>query len=288
MPGAGPSLVPMSLVLFAIAVGVVAGWLRGGDLVRLAGVRIHGWPLLALGLGALLLVELLDPVHPAPLAACAFVALVIVAVRNAHLVGAPIVVLGMLANLAVLLANGTMPVDPDALVAAGMVDAADRDRVEVTGARHVLEDDDRLTFLADIVPVPWVGRVVSFGDLIVLVGVADMVANQLCRRRRRRPLPAGAQAALLSIAPPIPAPPGLELDLRALEARPAQTRPAQTRPAQTRIATPAQDWGTAPRPSPVSGSQYSASPLASAPARSQEARVSAAGDAARTAPSHNR
>jgi hypothetical protein len=277
----------MSLVLLAIAVGVVAGWLRGGDLVRLAGVRIHGWPLLALGLGALLLVELLDPVHPTPLAACAFVALVIVAVRNAHLVGAPIVVLGMLANLAVLLANGTMPVDPDALVAAGMVDPADRDRVEVTGARHVLEDDDHLTFLADLVPVPWVGRVVSFGDLIVLVGVADMVANQLCRRRRRRPLPAGAQAALLSIAPPIPAPPGLELDLRDADTR-ARTRPAQTSPAQTRIATPAQDWGTAPSPSPVSGSQYSASPLASAPARSQEASVSAAGDAARTAPSHNR
>jgi hypothetical protein len=272
----------MSLVLLAIAVGVVAGWLRGGDLVRLAGVRIHGWPLLALGLGALLLVELLDPVHPTPLAVCAFVALVIVAVRNAHLVGAPIVVLGMLANLAVLIANGTMPVDPDALVAAGMVDAADRDRVEVTGARHVLEEDDHLTFLADIIPVPWVGRVVSFGDLIVLVGVADMVANQLCRRRRRRPLPAGAQAALLSIAPPIPAPRGLELDLRAAEP------PRQTRPGQTRIATPAQDWGTAPSPSPVSGSQYSASPLASAPARSQEASVSAAGDEARAAPSHNR
>ena len=178
------------------------------------------------------------------------------------------------------MANGTMPVDPDALVAAGMADAADRDRIEVTGARHVLEDDDHLTFLADIIPVPWAGRVVSFGDLIVLVGVADTVANQLCRRRRRRPLPAGAQAALLSIAPPIPAPPGLELR--------AADRPAQTRPNQTRTATPAQDWGTAPSPSPVSGSQYSASPLASAPARSQEASVSAAGDAARTAPSHNR
>lgn len=287
----------MSLVLLAITLGVVAGWLRGGDLARLAGVRIHAWPLLALGLGALLLVELLDPVRPAPLAACAFVALMIVAVRNAHLVGAPIVVLGMLANLAVLLANGTMPVDPDALVAAGMVDAEDRDRVQVTGARHVLEDDDHLTFLADIVPVPGLGRVVSFGDLVVLVGVADMVANQLCRRRRRRPLPAGAQAALLSISPPIPPPPGLELDLRMAEGRPSWEVPLARTPTwrlpaggrpQTRIATPAQDWGTAPSPSPVSGSQYSANPLTSAPSRSHVANVSAAGDPDRTAPTQSR
>jgi len=237
----------MSLVLLAIATGVVAGWIRGGDLARVAGARVHGWPLLALGLGALLLVEALDPVNAAPLVACAIVGLLLVALRNAHLVGVPIIVIGMTANLSVLLLNGTMPVDPDALVAAGLVDRADVDTVEVTGARHRMDDDDRLRFLADVIPVPGFRRVVSFGDLVMLVGVADAVANQMCRRRRSRPLPPGGDAVLLSISPPIPGPPGLELDLRVVD-RDEPWEPALPRPFQTRSATPAQDWGTAPSP----------------------------------------
>jgi hypothetical protein len=301
----------MSLVLLAVAAGVLAGWIRGGDLSRVAGTRIHGWPLLLLGLGALLLVDALDPARPAALVACAIGALVVVAVRNAHLVGFPVIVLGLLTNLTVLLLNGTMPVDPDALVAAGIVEADALDRAQVTGARHLLRPDDRATFLADIVPVPIVRQVVSFGDLIVLVGVADAVANQLCRRRRRRPLPAGAEAALLSIGPPVPPPDGLGIDLRAtrdaahwepplpLARPPAVIRPrvdpaaeipaAQTGdPAQTSTATPAQDWGTAPSPSPVSGSQYSARPLRSAPRRRAAARAAASGAERRDAANQRR
>lgn len=264
----------MRLVLIAVLIGVIAGWLRGGDLLRIATVRVRGWPLLVLAVGALLLVEWFDPDQPAPLVACAVAALVVVAVRNAHLVGVPIVVLGMLANLAVLVVNGGMPVDADALVSVGLAERDELASISLAGARHVATPDDHLRFLGDIVPVRGFREVVSFGDLVVLVGVADVVSNLMCRRRRARPLPRNAEPALLSIAPPIPAPDGLAVDLR----------PA----AQTSTANPAQHWGTAPSPAAVSGSQYSANPLRAAPARKARASSGASGAPRRAAATHSR
>jgi hypothetical protein len=109
-------------------------------------------------------------------------------IANLHLVGMPVVALGLLLNTVVLVANGAMPVRPEALAAAAGT-TVDEVAARDLGARHRLEaTGDRLTFLGDVVPVRPLGEVVSFGDLIVAVGLTDVV-YRLVRPAHRRPRP---------------------------------------------------------------------------------------------------
>jgi hypothetical protein len=86
------------------------------------------------------------------------------------------------ATLAPILANGAMPVDADALVHA---DAGS----EVDGGREIADDDTMLLFLGDIIPIPELHLVVSFGDLIVAAGLGAFARNAV-RHRRKRGVPA--------------------------------------------------------------------------------------------------
>ena len=84
-------------------------------------------------------------------------------------------------------------------------------------------------------PVPWLHQVVTFGDLLILVGLTDS-ARDFGRRRSRAP----------------------DVDDDELWPVP-DSEPDQ--PADTTAAKVDQDWGDAPSPSPESGSQCSAKPL---------------------------
>ena len=94
-----------------------------------------------------------------------------------------------------------------------------------------------MPWLGDAIPVEPLHLVVSFGDLIIAVAVAD--------------------------SPPTPPGPGGGL-LLAPVAVPAPSR---------RTARPVHDWGTAPPAVPVSGSHHSAKPEVRAPATVGRARV---------------
>jgi len=71
-------------------------------------------------------------------------------------------------------------------VSARALEAADVPAGELHGARHAEGSNDELTILGDIIPVG--GQVVSYGDLIIAVATADVIANLV--RRQRRQLPA--------------------------------------------------------------------------------------------------
>jgi Family of unknown function (DUF5317) len=88
-------------------------------------------------------------------------------VRNARLLGMPLVALGLLSNLVAILANGgLMPVRPSALAAAHLSYSAHNNSIEVVRPH--------LAALVDRWAVPnWIplGNVYSIGDVLIAIGV---------------------------------------------------------------------------------------------------------------------
>jgi hypothetical protein len=175
----------MLLPALAIAVGLVAGVARRPRHRHLAAPRVRAWAILVAGVVAQLVSGL---VAATAVVLLSYALLLAFAGRNLHLVGMPVVFVGLALNAAVIGANGGMPVRADALEAVGVIEPGEADdpaALDLGAKRHIEDGDDRLAFLGDIVPVRALERVVSFGDLILYVGLADVVAN-LVRRRRRR------------------------------------------------------------------------------------------------------
>ena len=140
-------------------------------------------------------VEHLDLPAPGWIALGSLVMALAFAFRNIRLAGMAVVSVGIIANLVPLVLNGATPVRPEALVEAGMVDAADLDRVTLSGPYELSDADTSLASLGDTIPLSFAKQVVSFGDLIILVGIADVLANLLARRRQ----PAVPLSALASL-----------------------------------------------------------------------------------------
>ena len=194
-----------SLVLSIVAIlfGLFVGLAGGGRLSNLALLHVR-WRWLLLAGGVIpLAVDALDLGLAAPLVTVALVALLAFALANLHLVGMTVVAIGVLANVVPIVLNDGMPVRASALVDAGLARADNVQRVEIRGVQRLEEPDDRFVGLSDIVPVRATRQVMSFGDLIILVGLADVAAN-LTRRRVRVTgrLPSNAGPALVAIAPP--------------------------------------------------------------------------------------
>ena len=155
--------------------------------------------------------------------------LIAVAVANRHITGVAVVGVGLLLNLVAVAVNGGMPVRASALEAAGVVERGRAGR----GGRPAPPRDaptTRCPCWATCSRCRSRNEVLSFGDLIVIVGAADAV-RELSRRRARSPAVAAAQ-----------------------------------RPTRTASASVDQVWGTAPSGAPVSATQCSANPERSAPA----------------------
>jgi len=164
-------------ILYAIPVGIIAGYLLGGRLDRLAAIRFRWAPLALLGLAvqvALFTEPLASSVGEAgPPIYVASTALVLVAVlRNLDIPGVAIVALGAAANLLAIVANGGfMPADPDALAAIGGIAPGYSNSSVVA--------DPALEPLTDIFAIPaWVpfANVFSVGDVLIGIGVALTIA----------------------------------------------------------------------------------------------------------------
>ena len=164
-------------ILYAIPVGIVAGYLLGGRMDRLARVRFRWAPLALLGLAAQVAL-FSDPLAEAvseagPAIYVASTALVLVAVlRNLDIPGVAIVALGAASNLVAILANGGyMPADAGALAAIGGIEAGYSNSSTVA--------NPALAPLTDIFAIPaWVpfANVFSVGDVLIGIGVAVTIA----------------------------------------------------------------------------------------------------------------
>ncbi|MFQ5557829.1 MAG: DUF5317 family protein [Acidimicrobiales bacterium] len=178
-----------------IVIGLVVGTVRRGRLSALLSARLRRPMLLVVAVTSAAAVDLLDPPSPVIWAVVGLVAGLAYAASNLLVAGMGVIAIGVATNLVPVALNGSMPVRADALVEAGIVADADLDRVQLRGARELADEHTVLEILGDVIPVPTVGQVVSFGDLIVLVGLADVVAN-LMRRRRPLRLPRGTVTTL--------------------------------------------------------------------------------------------
>lgn len=102
--------------------------------------------------------------------------------RNLVLRGMGVVLIGVLCNFVVIAANQGMPVDVPAAW-------AQEDWMQPSVKHHPQQTDDRLRFLSDIIVLrePF-DAVLSFGDLILAVGLADVAFHASRRRRPRAPV----------------------------------------------------------------------------------------------------
>lgn len=147
----------------AIALGVAAGWATGGRrLARLGDLRIRWWPVLVaavvLRAGAPLLGDLSLFAY-----LLAFASITAAALANRALPGMSVIAAGATLNLIVVAANGGMPVDQAAVVAAG-------GRMPDDPLHTTLDSSTRLPQLADVIPAPIFRSVYSFGDVLLAIG----------------------------------------------------------------------------------------------------------------------
>ena len=175
----------MVLIGVALVIGALIGLAAPPSERRFKRPRARLLPLVGAGIVLQVLAGRLDDGAAVLVALVGFACLLAFAAANMHLVGMGVLTVGLAANVFVMALNGGMPVRTDALVAADVIDEHEVEAVELRGPRHVERGRDRLVELGDIIPVPVVKEVVSFGDLILLVALTDVAAH-LVRRRRRQ------------------------------------------------------------------------------------------------------
>jgi hypothetical protein len=182
-------------ILFAIPIGIALGYLLGGRLDRLAGLKFH-WAWLAIaGLLAQVLLfagPVADVVGSAgpPLYVASTAAVLIAVLRNLRAIpGLALVALGAVSNLAAILANGgLMPASPEAVATAGLSD-------EPGFSNSVVLADPALRLLTDIFAIPaWLplANVFSIGDVLIGAGIVVVVAMGM---RGRSPDPGQSSPA---------------------------------------------------------------------------------------------
>ena len=164
------------MIAIAVAAGLVAGSLTGGSTGRLFDTRFRLAPLVVLALAARFGLALSNPDDgwPDSLALGIQLGSILLAagfcVANIHVRAMPVVLMGIALNAFVVAINGGMPLKLDDAASDSERAALDRSAI------HVAEGDAVLPVLGQTIPVPEpVDRHVSFGDLILGVGLADLV-----------------------------------------------------------------------------------------------------------------
>jgi hypothetical protein len=185
----------MSLALPVVAAAAL-GLLLGGRLGALAEIRLRAWWLFFLAFGLQVLAfpfEFLPWRTGHTTASAVWIAsyslLLVAAALNLRIPGVPLVVAGIAANVAAVLANGgTMPVLPEAMRAAG--------GDHVTFNNSTASAEPQLAWLVDRWAAPeWIpaANVFSVGDVLIAAGAAWIVLAgmgvRLPRRGRRATMP---------------------------------------------------------------------------------------------------
>jgi hypothetical protein len=173
-------------LLPAVVIGVLAGFLLGGRLGRLAEVRLRApWLFyLAIAMQMLAFPSLVMPWQVAEglataLSVGSYVCLVTVFLLNVRLRGLAIAGGGMLLNLAAILVNGGhMPALPSAMRDAGLA---------FSGVHNnsIADASPNLAWFVDRWAAPsWVpfGNVFSVGDLLIAIGVVVTLAAAMGAR----------------------------------------------------------------------------------------------------------
>ena len=163
------------IVVSTVAVaGLLAGYLAGGSLRNFDRVQVHWW---AAAIGGLVLQVLplrrwvADDVAVAALVG-SYALLIAFVWVNRRLPAAPLLLVGLLLNMAVITLNGGMPVSESAIAISGGADGTLPAAID-DGKHHVMTSSDVLTPLADVIALPPpIATVLSIGDLFLYAGIA--------------------------------------------------------------------------------------------------------------------
>jgi Family of unknown function (DUF5317) len=172
----------MKLLLAVVVISVFLGYVFGGRLHRLEALRPRWWGLVILGLGIQFIplpegASGTDLVIRTAVLSLSYTLLVAFALVNLRMPGMVLVVIGLACNFAVIAVNGGMPASAEALIDSGQEDVLAYLQEEGHAQKHhLLTDEDRLTFLADVIPVPQpIGQAISVGDVFVYVGLIWLI-----------------------------------------------------------------------------------------------------------------
>lgn len=174
----------MRFTLLAVAAGIGIGLLARGRARRTTAPPLRLWALLVGGLALQIASANLDHDRVVPVLLAGYVLLLGFAALNVRTVGMWLVATGIALNLAAIAVNDGMPVRPGALVAAGLAEPGRVDELRLAAKHHLERPSDRAPALGDIIPVAPLGEVVSFGDVVLAMGTANVVARLLAPRPR--------------------------------------------------------------------------------------------------------
>lgn len=188
-------MVWLALVLFFAATIAVV---RGGRIRNLSDIRLRMWWLLILGFGMQTATAFFpqDAEWSKPtgitLILASYIPLLVMVILNRNKPGMWLAGLGILMNFSVIASNGGMPVlEGAAIVAGGFPES-----VNISGDyKHlILDENTRLAFLADVIPLRVIGQgqVISLGDVLLAVGLGRFLEAEL--RRPVRWFKHGAQS----------------------------------------------------------------------------------------------
>jgi hypothetical protein len=171
----------MILFFSVILLSVLVGYLVGGRLRGFERLRLRYWWLAPLGLG-LQALPLPDGRHGTDflvrmaVLGASYGLLLLFAGINIRITGMPLMLVGLGLNAAVVIANGGMPVSRHALEVSGQTEVLKLLTADEGAKHHLMTSADRLTPLADVIPIPPpIGQVASVGDVFVYAGLAWLI-----------------------------------------------------------------------------------------------------------------
>ena len=185
----------MLLYVIAVAVAFLIPAVTGGSYSRMLTVQWHFASLLFLGLSIQILLEIwaMPKEHwhdwGFGLLVASYVLILAFVARNFVIRGMGIVFIGIACNALVITLNQGMPVKLP-------VEWQNKTWAQPTVKHHPQQPDDKLKFLSDIIVLDGpLQSVVSFGDLILLVGLCDVAYNVSRKPKRRGARPAKGEGA---------------------------------------------------------------------------------------------
>jgi hypothetical protein len=176
----------VTIILAGLALGISIGYAVGGRLGRLArNLKLRAVWIVYVALAIQVLVRV-PPISSAHEGTRLFVVLVSYAViavwlglnavsqRRALRIAVALIALGWLANLAPIALNAGMPVSRHALARAGNTNPSAGSKGFF---KHVLADEHtEVNWLGDVIPMRAFKTVISVGDILLLVGIAAVIA----------------------------------------------------------------------------------------------------------------
>jgi hypothetical protein len=169
----------------AVVVALVIPLVTRGSYSRLLGVRWHFGVILLVGLGIQIALEYVtiprEHWHDVGfgLLVASYVLILAFAARNLVVRGMGIVLVGIACNALVITVNQGMPFKAP-------VEWRTESWTQPSVKHHLQQSDDKLKFLSDIIVLkePY-DSVLSFGDLILAVGLCDVAYNASRKPKRR-------------------------------------------------------------------------------------------------------